>query len=806
MSNHPDDSLNRDKIYQAFPLAGKQIRLLTIHPGGEDDPLKCALSLVDWNRAPPYEALSYAWGSTAGRQKMRLNDRIILVTQNLRNAVLSLRYLNRPRILWVDALCINQNSTLEKNHQIKLMDLIYSQSRLVKIWLGQEVEAIDRDDEPPFLRDQTGQGSSGPPAFIEAKRRRGTKEAFRHLRIATATAEEDDPVHRIGYKYPSMEDLSRGIAKCLPRPFVFSLDHDVTKEVDRLMNILNGHGQCVANDTWVRDGANDDNAAIMFGFLHMMARDAHPADILWLQDFCYLRNILKVLSAMLRRTWWDRTWTVQEIGLAPTADVVFGSLVVPWDILTAAAANIIKHRSSCCVTTFSEMEVCEIDVLEEFCRKVLDIEGIRRLCHGEGLLSKLDTTTHPNPATQPIQPTLRLLWYTRPRRAWDARDKIFGLLGVIKAWGDMPPVEPDYAAAIHTVFRQLTLTLIARTKGYDILIGNLGSHAYPKLPKWLINATNFPDIPLLSNPSLDQHPNEHPELVQLKSLATYKPVYINDLPSWVPDFAAPAANFERERVERSSLFCASSASIAPEPKLLNDFALEVHTLPVDSIKSVGPVMLVARATSLNPTLKQWLYLVLKDAVERGYDMSSFWDRDYLNGGNILCAWQRTICMDSIPTVAHTIPGKSTQYRRSEDADGVIYARWASSLLHAKDDGGHFELGPPEEKPGAADEEVALFGAAVKSATFLRRFFITEQGYFGLGPSSTCPGDEVKVFLGGRVPFVIRPAAPKNGLLPLPCTGSVYTLVGDCFLQGIMDGERAVKASFSSEESRQCILI
>jgi len=111
----------------------------------------------------------------------------------------------------------------------------------------------------------------------------------------------------------------------------------------------------------------------------------------------------------------------------------------------------------------------------------------------------------------------------------------------------------------------------------------------------------------------------------------------------------------------------------------------------------------------------------------------------------------------------------------------------------------FDLGTPKKKH-AVDEDMVLFGAAVKSATFLRCFSITEHVYLGLGPSITRPGREVRGFIGGRVPFVVRPAVPNVGFLPHACIGSVYNSVGDCFVQGTMDVERIVLAKVFGEES------
>ncbi|ETS75336.1 hypothetical protein PFICI_12280 [Pestalotiopsis fici W106-1] len=64
----------------------------------------------------------------------------------------------------------------------------------------------------------------------------------------------------------------------------------------------------------------------------------------------------------------------------------------------------------------------------------------------------------------------------------------------------------------------------------------------------------------------------------------------------------------------------------------------------------------------------------------------------------------------------------------------------------------------------------------------QKFFVTTDGYFGMGPKMMIPGDEVWILFGGRVPFILRRknthGEADNG----------YTLVGHAFLYGIMNGE------------------
>jgi len=47
------------------------------------------------------------------------------VTANLFDALSHLRYFDRPRVLWVDALCINQADVSERNRQVAHMLTIY---------------------------------------------------------------------------------------------------------------------------------------------------------------------------------------------------------------------------------------------------------------------------------------------------------------------------------------------------------------------------------------------------------------------------------------------------------------------------------------------------------------------------------------------------------------------------------------------------------------------------------------------------------------------------------------------------------
>jgi hypothetical protein len=60
---------------------------------------------------------------------------VFKVRKNLRNALRSLRDAKSDCYVWIDAVCINQSSNAERNHQVKLMAAIYGNANVVVVWL-----------------------------------------------------------------------------------------------------------------------------------------------------------------------------------------------------------------------------------------------------------------------------------------------------------------------------------------------------------------------------------------------------------------------------------------------------------------------------------------------------------------------------------------------------------------------------------------------------------------------------------------------------------------------------------------------
>ena len=104
----------------------KKTRLIILEPGEPDDELRCHLKHICSLQDHEYEALSYVWGVKSKTHAIECSGMKIQVTANLDAALRQLRSANRPRVLWIVAICINQDDKVERNRQVRIMQEIYA--------------------------------------------------------------------------------------------------------------------------------------------------------------------------------------------------------------------------------------------------------------------------------------------------------------------------------------------------------------------------------------------------------------------------------------------------------------------------------------------------------------------------------------------------------------------------------------------------------------------------------------------------------------------------------------------------------
>ncbi|KAG4259336.1 hypothetical protein FPRO03_13012 [Fusarium proliferatum] len=116
-------------------------RLVSLQPGRHNTPLTLRLLNTKLGEAQPYEAVSYVWGDVKDLVPVNVQGDIDTLTQahisqSCHAALSSFRYSDSPRLLWIDSICIDQDSAIEKNHQLSLMARIYKNASQVLVYLG----------------------------------------------------------------------------------------------------------------------------------------------------------------------------------------------------------------------------------------------------------------------------------------------------------------------------------------------------------------------------------------------------------------------------------------------------------------------------------------------------------------------------------------------------------------------------------------------------------------------------------------------------------------------------------------------
>lgn len=148
-SKMSDDAVSTDPslVYQGLELTVSEFRILNLSPSSnKSDEIHCTLGKTRFKSIlqdePLYEALSYTWGDAREKRIIYVNKCPFPVTVSLYTALLYLRRSQVPRVLWIDAICINQEDLAEKTHQVSMMRSIYSSAAGVLLWLGESDKDI----------------------------------------------------------------------------------------------------------------------------------------------------------------------------------------------------------------------------------------------------------------------------------------------------------------------------------------------------------------------------------------------------------------------------------------------------------------------------------------------------------------------------------------------------------------------------------------------------------------------------------------------------------------------------------------
>jgi hypothetical protein len=372
------------QIYNNLDIKRHEIRLLELFPGSSEETVTATLSTVSLDASPPprYEALSYVWGDPTIRREIQISSpgfaMSFTIGVSLEEALIRMRFPDRNRTLWVDAICINQEDIEERESQVSIMGRIYSESAQVLVWLGLE--------EP-------------------------SDEAALSLINAAAGGEEI---------------------------FLEDCDWDVTRSSETVVRKCN--------------------------------------------------SVIQQVTSIFKRPWWSRSWTLQEIVLAPLVLFYLGRFAVGWNQFVAANLQIQREAmrtsySLCLDCTKSPFAIGNAIRSLAFYRKCIEEDRMVDL--------------------------LDLVVSHRERAATDPRDKVFAFMGMANY--NAGDVRPDYMSSVAKVYTHFTIGEMSARRNLAVLgLAELDNRRIPDLPSWSADwsgTSRRPEIQEVSKMTFYEHYN-----------------------------------------------------------------------------------------------------------------------------------------------------------------------------------------------------------------------------------------------------------------------------------------------------------
>ncbi|PUU77728.1 heterokaryon incompatibility protein-domain-containing protein [Tuber borchii] len=337
------------------------IRLVELQPGNPEDELRVEIQHARLSEAPEYETLSYEWAGNRKEATVRCGrGEEIPVPLNLRAALKRLRDRDRPRRIWIDAICINQDDLKERGAQVSIMTQIYQKAQGVLIWI--------REQKP------------------------NTVEAF----------------------------------KMIPK----------------------------LADSWDSQGPQDDPTSTK---PPVEVKDEHA-------DELDNPTISSAIFDAFTRSYFTRTWIIQEILVSKKATVICGSHQIDW-VLFHQAANYLVQR--------------EFHLSTAPAPRTLFLVALIRRNEKRYKARQLNLRT--------------LLRHFRYSQATDIRDKVYAMLGISFQVGrsgtglDVHPLQPDYTKAVEDVYREAAAYIMTDEQDLRLLANEYSpcSRHLTKMPTWV---------------------------------------------------------------------------------------------------------------------------------------------------------------------------------------------------------------------------------------------------------------------------------------------------------------------------------
>ncbi|KAJ9151505.1 HET-domain-containing protein [Coniochaeta hoffmannii] len=706
---------------------GKTIRLLTLHPGQDGEPLELSLSdsnLSEDQDALPFSALSYVWGDPEELLPAVCDGRTIGITKNLSDCLHSIRLTDAARLLWIDAICINQQDLEERSAQVGIMGEIYARAEKVLIWLGQ---GNDDTKLGVFALESMAKAWKPPPdqavsfttvlEFARASR-------IRHLHYWALGRQQyirsvsDSPWFTRAWTFQEVglssdAEVWIGRHKLPFRTLVYAWLLSLHENFERTI-FLNGYGRTTET------GRTCMHAMFAYWYLqnHGTAEEV--------KQWCQLHRLLRLRQLHEATDPRDLIFSLLSLSHSDDADPFKADYRMPVeDVFAKFAAKAItesgdlsllseceRHGSDStlpswvpdwkCPPTTNPLNSLLSSAWREYnaSKDRPDAHNLDKIDISDGKTLRI-TATHIDTVKESHSLAFRMLQLPAEMRSLDWSETTKALWYFIRT-----RLERDYDSA-YAPTNEPTIVALLRT----------------------LSADNFPTSPALKPDEAAHRFPLHYSLMRHPRWLTLRGHLLRKLRVW--DYHVPETHGMKIGNSPDATKHAVRAASGPPPLL-----------------PYLPAFLRRVITGYSPSVGKSPYI---GPIQRG-------------NGSISPRALNNFYVDMLRT-------RMRRHWFSYVPYLTPWLREKAKVLYKTMGYGQLDL--------RRSELLLEIMANVEKATEGRKLIVTEKRYLGLGSLDVQPGDRVSLLGRSPVPYLLRPCENEAG---------TYKLVGECYVHGIMDGE------------------
>jgi hypothetical protein len=469
----------------------------------------------------------------------------------------------------------------------------------------------------------------------------------------------------------------------------------------------------------------------------------------------------QTIVSLATTAWWHRAWTVQELMLSSNAVLMVSRYTIAWEDFRAG----VDHGLSTQVWGHVAFGFVVNPVTVPYLSMRALMARYRR----------------PNRMDSSAVDLLYLLIHCRHRDSTDPRDKIYAVLGLLRAThpeamkhegSDTLGIALDYDHDVVYIYRQMCQELVQKTGNLDVL-GVCPKSTRPCLPSW---ATDWSITDRIGSPLMQD------SLDRARTTHAAKQTRVN------AHFSDDGASMTITGYELTSVFTLADALPNPVLKSTADASYPQSTLKIDVPKLKVPektgrlgrkwLLFKYFMACVRPVFSAVAKIYLDDftALMSVFSALFAWERFAASqpptnpGGKTNTVYWQTLCA-------------GTYKNGSIEETEMMFKTWSNLLQPLR----KFMKKHPNFIANHPFVWLLIYQRATWqsygefwpyiSCSHHRRLGRAANGWLCLLPQETKVGDVIILARGGRVPLVIRWNEK-----------AYYTFVGEAYIHGIMDGE------------------